>query len=118
MQSFARAFQQAGFDKGTLLAPTYDLAGNLRAVFPDSRTITQGYPISVFGPAVPGPCLVVWEGNGALPKDADDYLYDNFGVRVSDALTRGDVDAALLMSKGRLDHMNYAIITKGRCIRP
>jgi len=118
MQSFARAFQQAGFDRGTVLAPTYDLAGNLRSVFPDSRLVTQGYPVSVFGPPVPGSCLVVWEGSNPLPKDADDYLHDNFGVRVADAVTRGDVDAALLTSKSRLDHMNYAIITKGRCARP
>jgi len=118
MQSFARAFRQAGFGRGTILAPTYDLAGNLRAVFPDSRAVTQGYPVSVFGPPVPGPCLIVWEGDGPLAKDAETYLQANFGVTLADAATRGDVDAALLTSKSRLDHMNYAIIQKGRCGTP
>jgi hypothetical protein len=37
MRSYARAFQRAGFVRGTILAETYDLGGNLRAVFPDSR---------------------------------------------------------------------------------
>ncbi len=118
MQSYADGFRHAGFSRGTILAPTYDLAGNLRGVFPDSRVVTPSYPISVFGPPVPGPCLVVWEGDRPVPKDLAEYLSANFGVQIDAAAMRGDVLAALLTSKGKFDPMNYALIEKGRCAGP
>jgi hypothetical protein len=118
MQSYAQAFRRMGFDHGTILAPTYDLAGNLRGVFPDARVVTPGYPVSVFGPPVSGPCLIVWEGDGPLPHAVADYLHANYDAKVEDAVMRGDTAAPLLTSKGRLDQMNYAFIQSGRCAGP
>jgi 4-amino-4-deoxy-L-arabinose transferase-like glycosyltransferase len=115
MQSYARAFQRAGFVHGTILAETYDLGGNLRAVFPDSRVVTPGYPVQVFGPPVSGPCLLVWEGDGKPSKDLTDYLAAHYGATVKDATTQGDVNAPLLTSKTHRDTMNYILIQKGRC---
>ena len=118
MQSYARAFQRSGFDHGTILAETYDLGGNLRGVFPQSRVVTPGYPVQVFGPPVAGPCLLVWEGDRAPSKDLTGYLAANYGATINDAATRGDVNAALLTSKTRRDTMNYVLIRKGRCAGP
>lgn len=115
MQSYAQGFQRAGFQRGTILAQTYDLGGNLRAVFPQSRVVTPGYPVQVFGPPVPGPCLVVWEGNGKPSKSLTDYLAAHYGVTVKDAVAQGDVSATLLTSKTRRDTMNYILVQKGRC---
>jgi hypothetical protein len=115
MQSYAQGFERAGFRQGTILAETYDLGGNLRAVFPQSRVVTPGYPIQVFGPPVSGPCLLVWEGDGKPSKDLTDYLAANYGATVKDAVTQGDVNATLLTSKTRRDTMNYILIRKGRC---
>ena len=115
MQTYAQSLRRAGFEHGTIVAETYDLAGNFRAVFPDSRVVTPGYPLSVFGPPVPGSCVAIWEGNKGASAELQAYLALNFGVKLTDAAVRGDIDAPLLTSKGRLDSMNYAIIQKGRC---
>jgi len=115
MQTYARAFQRVGFSQGTILAETYDLGGNLRGVFPTSRVVTPGYPVQVFGSPVPGPCLLVWEGDRPPSKDLTGYLAANYGVTVKDAVTRGDVNAALLTSKTHRNTMNYVLIQKGRC---
>jgi hypothetical protein len=115
MQSYARAFQRAGFRQGTILAESYDLGGNLRAVFPQSRVVTPGYPVGVFGPPVSGPCLLVWEGDRKPSTDLTDYLAANYGVTIKDAVTQGDVNAPLLTSRKRRDTMNYILVQKGRC---
>ncbi|HEY7978687.1 MAG TPA: glycosyltransferase family 39 protein [Rhizomicrobium sp.] len=115
MKTYARAFSRAGFDHGTILAGTYDLGGNLRGVFPQARVVTPGYPVQVFGPPVSGPCLLVWDGDHAPPKDLTDYLAANYAVTIKDATTRGDVNAALLTSKTHRNTMNYILIQKGRC---
>jgi hypothetical protein len=115
MQSYARAFRRIGFDHGTILAQTYDLGGNLRGVFPAARVVTPGYPVQVFGPAISGPCLLVWEGDHPPSKALGDYLAQNYGVTVKDATTQGDVNAPLLTSKTHRATMNYILIQKGRC---
>jgi hypothetical protein len=71
--------------------------------------------VQVFGPRVPGPCLLVWEGDHPPSKDLTDYLTANYAVTIKDAATRGDVNAALLTSKTHRSTMNYALIQKGRC---
>ena len=91
------------------------VGGNLRAVFPQSRVVTPGYPVQVFGPPVPGPCLLVWEGDRKPAKDLRDYLAANYGVTIKDAVAQGDVNAPLLTSRDRRDTMNYILIQKGRC---
>ncbi|HWA29605.1 MAG TPA: glycosyltransferase family 39 protein [Rhizomicrobium sp.] len=118
MKSYADAFERIGFSRGTILAQTYDLGGNLRAVFPDSRVVTPGYPVQVFGPPVPGPCLLVWEGDRGPSRDLTNYLARHYGVTADQSSVRGDVNALLLTSKTRRDTMNYILIQKGRCSGP
>lgn len=115
MQTYARDFRRAGFSNGTILAETYDLGGNLRGVFPNSRVVTPGYPVQVFGPSIPGPCLLVWEGDRPPSRDLLEYLSANYGATIKDAAVRGDANAALLTSKNRRATMNYVLIQKGRC---
>jgi 4-amino-4-deoxy-L-arabinose transferase-like glycosyltransferase len=120
MQTYAKAFREAGFERGTILAvgrdagSGYDLAGNMRFWFPDSRVTTPGFPRFAFGPAIAGPCLIVWEGDGALPDAMRAYLADELGGKISQAAVRGDVEATLLTTK-RLDRMNYILLPDGSC---
>ncbi len=114
MQTYADQLRRAGFGRGTILAPDYDLAGNLRYRFFDSRVVAPGFPRFAFGPPVPGPCLIVWEGDKPLPQDARDYLTNVLGGDLKDAVMRGDMEATLLTTK-RMDRMNYILLPDGSC---
>ncbi len=109
MQSYAKDFRNAGFLGGTILSPTYDLAGNLRGVFPEARVVTPGYPVAVFGPPVAGQCLIVWEGDGEMPKSARDYLTGPMGITPGPDASRGNVLAPLLHAH-RFDTMSYELL--------
>jgi len=114
MKTYAQQLRRAGFSRGTILAPEYDLAGNLHYWFFDSRVVTPGFPRFAFGPPVGGPCLIVWEGDGPLPDNARDYLKNELGGDLSKAVMRGDMEAMLLTTK-RLDRMNYILLPDGSC---
>lgn len=114
MKTYAEQIRRAGFDHGMILAPQYDLAGNLRYWFYGSRVVAPGFPRFAFGPAVSGPCLIVWEGDKPLPQDARDYLTDVLGGNLKNAVMRGDMEAALLTTK-RPDRMNYILLPDGSC---
>ncbi len=58
---------------------------------------------------------VVWEGDGALPDDARDYLANELGGKISNAVMRGDMEATLLTTKNRRDRMNYILLPDGSC---
>ncbi|HXM00184.1 MAG TPA: glycosyltransferase family 39 protein [Rhizomicrobium sp.] len=109
MQTYAQDLRRAGFAGGTIVAPTYDLAGNLRGIFPDARVVTPGYPLAVFGPPVGGQCLAVWEGLGEPPKAMLAYLADPMGATVSKATLRGDITAQLLTTH-RFETMSYMLL--------
>lgn len=121
MHDYADAFRRAGFARGTILAmgreanSGYDLAGDLRYQFPDSRVVTPGFPRFVFGPSVDGPCLIVWEGERPLPDAMRDYLGDVLGGKLSQSAVRGDVEATLITTKDRRDRMNYILLPEGSC---
>lgn len=120
MQTYAEQLRRAGFSRGTILAEGiepvegYDLAGTLRYWFFDSRVVTPGFPRFTFGPPVPGPCLIVWEGDKPLPRNMRDYLAKNLGGNLKDAVVQGDMEARLLTTK-RLDKMNYILLPDGAC---
>jgi len=114
MKTYAEQLGRSGFSHGTILAPQYDLAGNLRYWFFDSRVVTPGFPRFAFGPPVDGPCLIVWEGDGPLPADARDYLANELGGNLAKAVMRGDMEATLYTTK-RLDRMNYILLPDGSC---
>jgi len=114
MQTYAEQLRHAGFARGTILAPEYDLAGNLRYWFLDSRVVAPGFPRFAFGAPLAGPCLIVWEGDKPLPRDARDYLKNILGGDMKKAVERGDMEATLLTTK-RFDQMNYILLPDGAC---
>jgi hypothetical protein len=109
MKVYADNLRKAGFVNGTILSPTYDLAGNLRGVFPEARVVTPGYPIAVFGPPVPGQCLVVWDNSGDMPKAARDYLAGAMGAVPGNTDIRGDLFAQLLTTH-KMHAMSYLLM--------
>jgi lipopolysaccharide core galacturonosyltransferase RgtB len=115
MPVYADGFRQAGFQQGTIVGATFDLAGNLRYQFPQSRVVTPGYAPAVFGPDSGGECLVVWEGEKDPPKETIDYLENALHAKLTSASMRGDVTAKLLTSKTRFDSMSYILLPPGVC---
>jgi hypothetical protein len=115
MPTYTDGLRQAGFQQGTIMGATYDLAGNLRYRFPQSRVVTPDYPPSVFGPDPGGQCLVVWEGEKDAPKATLDYLANALHAKVTSASMRGDITAKLLTSKKRFDTMSYILLPSGAC---
>ncbi len=115
MPRYAEAFRQSGFQRGTILATTPDLAGNLRYEFPDSRVLTPAYPPAAFGPDPGGQCLVVWEGLGEPPKDALTYLSGPLGAKITNNAMRGNVDAKLTTAKKHFDAMSFMLLPPGSC---
>jgi hypothetical protein len=115
MTTYVDGLRQAGFQQGTIVGATYDLAGNLRYRFPQSRVVTPSYPPRLFGPDPGGQCLVVWEGESDTPKATLDYLTNTLHAKVTSASMRGDITAKLLTSKKRFDTMSYILLPPGAC---
>ncbi len=115
MPTYADGLRQAGFQQGTILGATYDLAGNMRFRFPQSRVVTPGYPPNLFGPDPGGQCLVVWDGESDTPKATRDYLTDALHAKLTSASMRGDITAKLLTSKKRFATMSYILLPPGAC---
>ncbi len=119
MPRYADTFRQAGFLRGTIAASDAALAGNLKLSFPDARVVTPDAPAGVFGPPVPGECLVVWGGdNNNVPPRLRDYVTQTYGVKLQDRAMQGDVEATLLTSKTRRARMNFLILAQGACDHP
>jgi hypothetical protein len=115
MPTYADGLRQAGFQQGTILGASNDLAGNLRYRFPQSRVVTPFDPPSVFGSNPGGQCLVVWEGEGDTPKAALWYLSNVLHAKVTAASMRGDTTAKLLTSKKRFATMSYILLPPASC---
>src|ERR1700733_3564915 len=115
MTTYADGLRQAGFQQGTILGATTDLAGNLRYRFPQSRVVTPGYPPGIFGPDPGGQCLVVWDGEKDPPKATIDYLANALHATLTSASMRGDITAKLIKSKKRFDTMSYILLPPGVC---
>jgi 4-amino-4-deoxy-L-arabinose transferase-like glycosyltransferase len=109
MRDYAQSLRRSGFLGSTIVATPYDLAGNLRGVFPDVRVLTPGYPSSVFGPPEGGQCLIVWRGTGEMPKVTRDYLLDTMHAKFGPNDLRGDM-SALLIGTHRLETMSYLLM--------
>lgn len=118
MPRYAGTFRQAGFLGGTIVASDTALAGNLKLAFPDARVVTPDAPAVRFGPPIPGECLVVWDGDGAIPTRLRDYVTQTYGTKPQDRAVQGDVEAMLLTSKTRRERMNFLILAEGSCDHP
>jgi hypothetical protein len=115
MREYADSLQHTGFLQGTIVGPNVDLAGNLRAVFPDARVMTPGFDPKTFGGVAEGQCLVVWEGTGAAPAETLAYLATALHADPKAEAERGDVFARLLKTKSHMDPMSYMLLPPGAC---
>lgn len=112
MQTYAHDFRLMGFKGGTIVAASkhadeaYDLAGNLRGVLPEARVLTPGYPPDVFGPRVPGECLLVWEGDGDVPKSLLAYFEGPMGLHLGPDRVSGNVFARMVKGT-RMHQLSY-----------
>jgi 4-amino-4-deoxy-L-arabinose transferase-like glycosyltransferase len=113
MQTYAQGLRQAGFDHGTIVAPRFALAGNLRYVMPEARLVVPGYPPSVFGPQRSGQCAIAWDGGGEPPARMMRYLAETLGVRPGPDAIRGKVTGTLATTKDRPATMSYILIPGG-----
>lgn len=119
LPAYASGLQQAGFTRGTIISITHDVGGNLRPYFSDSRIVTPGYPVSVFGPPVVGPCVLVWMvGDKPLPGKLTklfDYAARVYRLELGADAMPGVVDAPLLKSSNRPGRMNYILVPPSSC---
>jgi hypothetical protein len=108
----------AGFTSGTIIADHYDLAGNLRIVFPASRVIAANYVVEHPTRGADGQCLVVWNarrGGETAPSSLKTYLA-SLGLALP-AGTPSIVDAPLRRSANRMDRFAYWVLPNadGNC---
>ena len=116
MTRFAAELRHAGFVSGTILAEDYDLGGNIRAQFLDSRVVTPGYPLAVFGPPrqAAGQCLFVWLGDKPRPKPMTEYAVQALSVAAEGAAATGRIAAHYLKSDKRLAILHYELLPPGQ----
>jgi hypothetical protein len=115
MREYQDSLQHVGFQQGTILAPTLDLAGNLRGVFPDAHVMTPGFDPQTFGGVADGQCMVVWEGQGAAPQETLAYLSSALHANPKATTERGNVFARLNKTKSHMEPMSYMLLPPDAC---
>jgi hypothetical protein len=116
MQTYAEGLRKAGFTHGSIVAPGFDLGGDLRYFMPEARLLTPGYPPAVFGPERSGQCAAVWEGERAPPKRLMRYLKDALSAEPSADAIRGKVTGTLHTTGDRPATMSYILMPgAGHC---
>jgi hypothetical protein len=104
-----RAVRHAGFVDGAIVADHYNVAGNMRLLFPDSEIVAANYEVAHPPVLRSGQCLLVWNARNAgdeLPDPLRRYL-DLQGLDPAGAPTF--VDAPLRRST-RMDRFAYWIV--------
>lgn len=114
IERYASGAFRAGFVQGTLVAADYDLGGNLRRYFPDSRLLAPGYPPELFGGPRGGQCLAVWRGDADPPPALVAYLGDALGAAPDDTVSRGRIDAAIRKGGGRRMALSFMLFPAGK----
>lgn len=111
-----REVRHAGFVEGTIIGDHYNVAGNMRLLFPDSEVIAANYDIVRAPVQRRGQCLLVWNARNAgdtVPDALRQYLARE-GLNPAGAPTF--VDAPLYRST-RMDRFAYWIVPNadGNC---
>ncbi|MFN3465730.1 MAG: hypothetical protein ACK4X1_16815, partial [Terricaulis sp.] len=97
-----------GVSGGTLVADHYNLAGNLRLAFPDSRVYAANYVVPQPGLGGAGQCVLVWNARNAgdaMPAMLEEFLAER-GLPAPDGAPRF-VEAPLRRSGARIDRFAY-----------
>lgn len=117
-EALAGKLREAGFRQGTILAhfQRYQMAGNFRRWFPDSRILSTKYPY--FAPPLRddgevGQCLLIWERDaGAAPPGALLELAAKIGVSPADLPVRM-AEAPMIRGPDRPFRIGYALLPAG-----
>jgi hypothetical protein len=97
-----------GFRGGTLVADHYNLAGNLRLAFPESRVYAANYVVHQPSLGGAGQCVLVWNARNAgdaMPAMLEEFLAAR-GLPAPDGAPRF-VEAPLRRSSARIDRFAY-----------
>lgn len=120
--ALAEQIRAAGFRQGTILAAvdTVDIAGNLKARFPDSTVASTKYAFYLPPPraAAGGQCLLVWEARARAPLPAAlaEFARARFGVTPPADIQPRYVEAAIARAPMRRFGLGFVMIDgAGRC---
>lgn len=114
----AAELRNVGFSGGTIIAADHpnQLAGNLRAYFPDARVLSDRYPD--FRPPLPAgapdACLVVW--NTTRPgadREALDFARAAIGVAIPPDPVVSYAKAPIARAGGRTVKLGFVLIANG-----
>ena len=118
----AQQIRAGGFTGGTIIIDfrRYQIGGNLRIKFPDSRVISTKFPYYVPPPRQPGgQCLLIWNAaeHMALPENLRAYAQQKFGVEPGANDRTRVVEAFFLHSNTRRFKLGILLVTgkPGRC---
>lgn len=119
VDDLAREVRYAGFVDGTIIADHYNVAGNLRIAFPDSRIIAANYDVWPPLSTHTGQCLLVWNARNSgdpIPEAITTFLHDRHIP--NPAGTPAYVNAPLRRSD-RMDRFGYLLVANaGADCRP
>lgn len=108
--ALVREVRRAGFVEGTIIADHYNLAGNMRLAFPDSRIMAANYLVAQPPLDGAGQCLLMWNARNAgdpLPQTISGYLAQQGSPPPAGQPTY--VNAPLRRS-GRMDRFGYWLV--------
>jgi len=106
------ALHSAGFTQGTIIADHYNLAGNMRLAFPQSRTIAANYEVKLAPYPDAGSCVLVWNARNA--GDAVPSAITRYVQQIGAGAVRDQphyVEALLNRSSDRMDRFGYLILS-------
>jgi hypothetical protein len=115
-EEVAQQLREAGFRKGTIVAETTFIGGNLRLEFSTSRVLTPGARSAVqAAPQEPGQCLVVWHSDDRLPLPPllRPFLEETLHARLPSDQAPRYIDARLKRSHQRVFRIGFLLFPDG-----
>jgi lipopolysaccharide core galacturonosyltransferase RgtB len=115
-EEVARQLREAGFRKGTIVAETTFIGGNLRLVFPTSRVVTPKVRSAMrVDPQAAGQCLVVWDGDDRppLPPPLSPFLEETLHAQPSSDQAPRYIDARLKRSHQQVFRIGFLLFPDG-----
>jgi hypothetical protein len=111
-EALVHDIRAAGFVDGTIVADHYNVAGNMRLAFPESRVIAANYFVAQPPLDGDGQCLLVWNARNAgdaLPAALADFLTWRGLPQPQEGAPRY-VEAPLRRDHERLDRFAYWVL--------
>jgi hypothetical protein len=115
-EEVARQLREAGFRKGTIVAETTFIGGNLRLVFPTSRVVTpEVRSVMHVDPQAAGQCLVIWHGDDRppLPPPLRPFLEETLHAQPPSDPAPRYIDARLKHSHQQAFRIGFLLFPDG-----